>query len=700
MHRILIVFYLLIATDSWSYSQNASAPESLHLSNYQRLTSQGALPLDFRISQDENYNLQKSGEDYLDKKSYVNDFQEFQYASDFYMNILLRSGAVVFGDTVSQYLNRVKNIILASNPEIRDKIRIYTLRSEEVNAFTSDGGIIIVTTGLFERLNNEAELAFILCHEVNHYIQKHSIKFYGAAENNKSTYGYEYVDNVTSLFKYSRNLESEADLFGAKLFMKTQYNPDAIKSAFDILAFSDYPSLFELPDKNFFNDAFYQLPSDYFAASLIPPFINENTDDEKATHPSIKKRREAIQKTLNAAFDTTGYDFLVDENWFNCIKIICRYDLSQTAIDEGNYGSAILRSLQQLQSERGDKYFEKKMADALYGYALFGYQKKKAVTVRDSAMLSREQFYQLTSTIPELEMQILALRYNWLLYQKDTMDSVRLQICGHLMRRITTKYETMPETFVFIGAKSPDYWKNAFHEIPDQQHFIELFNQNKIATNKRPVSYRSNSSKKFKIYAIGAEKVILMEPVYIKHTNLDEDAVAYVASGKAKEALAEKIFDCADKLDLAIEYFDPIEFDSTATQKFNDMAMINTWFIKALEANTRKIDVSNFYHEDLIKIADRYQTDFVAWTGVITYVEPEQMAALKIVVGILMPPFLPLVVADLTTNNYTYYLTIVANIRTGEIIANYINESRMTDSDELQKSNLYFILQQIKTKPK
>lgn len=699
MKSIFLILCQIFFSILSGYTQISGLSGDKKFNDFQPLESGGVLPRDFIISLDESYELQKSNSDYNDKKSYVNDFEEFQYASDFYMNVLLRSGDVIFGDTVTEFLNRVKNIILASNPAVRDKIRVYTLRSEEVNAFTSDGGIVIVTTGLLARLHNEAELAFVLCHEVNHYIQKHSIKFYGASERSSSSYGYEYSSNVTSLFKYSRDLEFEADLYGVKLFLKTSYHPSAIQTAFDILAYSEFPNEFILPDPHFFNDASYELPLAYFADTLIVPTANENNDDESATHPNIKKRRIAIQKTMNATFDTIGYYYIVDEGWFNYIRKICKLDLCQTGIDNGNYKTAMLFSYQQLQELPGNLFLEKKMGEALYGYALFGYvETEKKVIIHDTLKPVREQFYQLMNKMPEIEMQILALHYNWMLYRMDTNDYEIKNVCAHLIKRIATKYKTPSDSLVFSGRKSKLYWKNAFLLIPDQEEFIRQFKQIESAPIEKHRNYRSNNSRKFRIYAIGADKVILMEPIYLKHTNLSDESVRFVASGKSKEALADKILNCADKLDLDVEYFDPIEFDSTDTQKFRDMGVISKWFMKALVASSNNINVSNFYHDELLDISNRYQTDFVAWTGIVTYLEPEEFAAGKIIIGILLPPFLPLVIADLTTNNYTYYVTIVANIRTGEIVANYLNESRMTDSDELQEANLYFILQQIKTK--
>ena len=128
--------------------------------------------------------------------------------SNFLINEMLHSGRVIFGDPVTTYLNNIKAEILKANPELDDDIRIYTLLSNDVNAFTADNGIVLVTTGLVAQAQNEAEIAFILCHEFSHFYKKHAIDNY--VENRKIERGigvYSSLDNDAvdlEKFKYSK----------------------------------------------------------------------------------------------------------------------------------------------------------------------------------------------------------------------------------------------------------------------------------------------------------------------------------------------------------------------------------------------------------------------------------------------------------------------------------------------------------------
>ncbi|MEO8331867.1 MAG: M48 family metalloprotease [Gallionella sp.] len=50
------------------------------------------------------------------------------------------------------------------------------IESNDVNAFAAPGGYIFVTRGLYLLLQNEAELAGVLAHEVGHVIRQHHLK--------------------------------------------------------------------------------------------------------------------------------------------------------------------------------------------------------------------------------------------------------------------------------------------------------------------------------------------------------------------------------------------------------------------------------------------------------------------------------------------------------------------------------------------
>src|SRR5207245_302272 len=110
---------------------------------------------------------------------------------------------------------------------LRQQLHIYVSKSPNVNAFAFDKGFIFVNVGLLAQLENEAQLAYVLAHEITHIVKKHSITEY--IENIKldnGTSGYErgsYDDRSMAKYRFSKDQESEADREGLTLLKQTSY---------------------------------------------------------------------------------------------------------------------------------------------------------------------------------------------------------------------------------------------------------------------------------------------------------------------------------------------------------------------------------------------------------------------------------------------------------------------------------------------
>ena len=56
------------------------------------------------------------------------------------------------------------------------KFKYYILDTDHINAVSCPGGYIVLTRGLLEILNDEAELAALLAHELAHIIAGHAMQ--------------------------------------------------------------------------------------------------------------------------------------------------------------------------------------------------------------------------------------------------------------------------------------------------------------------------------------------------------------------------------------------------------------------------------------------------------------------------------------------------------------------------------------------
>jgi len=89
---------------------------------------------------------------------------------------LLDSSPLVKNDRLQYYVNYVGQWV-ASHAERTDITWHFgVIDSDRVNAFAAPGGYILLTKGLYKKLNSEAELAAVLGHEIGHVLKKHHLK--------------------------------------------------------------------------------------------------------------------------------------------------------------------------------------------------------------------------------------------------------------------------------------------------------------------------------------------------------------------------------------------------------------------------------------------------------------------------------------------------------------------------------------------
>lgn len=127
-------------------------------------------------------------------------------------------------------------------------LRIYLVRDATFNAAMYPSGMMIVHTGLLARVRDEAQFAAVLGHESGHYFRKHSVDRYRAMRQKYATIavtdaaargsGYGWAPGAdswdvitkittTSMYKFSRDQESEADAYGIMLLARAGYPPRA-----------------------------------------------------------------------------------------------------------------------------------------------------------------------------------------------------------------------------------------------------------------------------------------------------------------------------------------------------------------------------------------------------------------------------------------------------------------------------------------
>lgn len=126
--------------------------------------------------------------------------------------------------------------------------------SRTVNAFALPGGQVFITTGLLNRLQNEAQLAGVLGHEIGHVIHRHAaqhmaqgqfgqilVTAVGVASSDERHSGrsnQQVAAMVNSMVKlsYSRGDESQSDQFGLAAMTAAGFDPSQMLGVMKILS--------------------------------------------------------------------------------------------------------------------------------------------------------------------------------------------------------------------------------------------------------------------------------------------------------------------------------------------------------------------------------------------------------------------------------------------------------------------------------
>ena len=177
--------------------------------------------------------------------------QEIQIGRDADQQIVAEYG-LYDNPQLDAYVNRVAKSVLQHShlrregaaQQFRDtEFHFRVLNSDIVNAFALPGGYIYVTRGLLSHLNNEAQLAVVLGHEIGHVAARHasqrileqqagSLILVGGAVLGQEVFGVS-AENILSVggmaaqllfLSYSRDNERESDRLGVEYSAMEGYN--------------------------------------------------------------------------------------------------------------------------------------------------------------------------------------------------------------------------------------------------------------------------------------------------------------------------------------------------------------------------------------------------------------------------------------------------------------------------------------------
>lgn len=641
--------------------------------NYTPLKSAGELPPVFTqnirniIRQDISDLKQRKETDKSLKTTYLT-------ASNYQIEKIIRGGNTLINDEVTNYLNKVTDVILKDKPTLRKQLSIYTLKSSVVNAYSFDKGYTFIDIGLIAQAESEAQLAYIICHEICHYTAQHHINSYvkNAKIDRQSYDGSSNEDKLIEKCQYSKENESEADLEGFKLFEQTKYNLKQAEKAFDVLQYSHLP--FELVEfkKTWLETPGLVLPQRYFLKETSAIRDNSNEDDTKRTHPNTKKRKQAIADLNANRNHANRVNAIVGQEQFEYIRDLARMELCRLYLKNRDYPNALYAAYILSQKYPDNEYLAETVSKCMYGLTLIG---NGSIRYTSSSYLENgipqydeiesfpQQVYHLINKMPNNEWTILSLNYVYRAHKKFPSNK-KISACSDSLFKImehtnwglsdfnriekktgtndakqdslTTKTEAGSKTDMIANlqkeqtTRSDDtvYYKNVF---------VDLFMTDPEFTRKFPASgtkdsesgsgftsyslsskknsYSSKKNKNIKS-EIKVEKVLLLEPFFLKVDETQREEIQYVSSDQKQEEYSKTIEKCAQLLKFEFITIDPGQVTATQVDKINDYSIINDWFDERFDGEDEKNMILNT--NDIDNVISKYGTRYVLKTGIAT----------------------------------------------------------------------------------
>jgi Zn-dependent protease with chaperone function len=304
------------------------------------------------------------------KKIYEDQFKE--------IGKLWQSDRSVTAPGAHGYLQSIVQKIVSVNADLaKTDARVVFSRDWWPNAYSMGDGTIAINAGLMIFLHNEAELVFVVSHELAHYYLDHtnkSIKQYVEKVNSeefqnelKRLSKEEYrvnkqLEELTRSFafssrRHSRDNEAAADRMAFRLMKKTGYDCGAITTCLELLDKVDDSLLYQSPDiRQAFNFTDYPFRNKWIRKeSAIFAQLNEkdetsgNENDSLKTHPDCAKRIALLHDSIATAFPT-GKNFLVNEELFKQLKKDFFIEMTEQCYRDNNLSRNLYYNLFLLQT--------------------------------------------------------------------------------------------------------------------------------------------------------------------------------------------------------------------------------------------------------------------------------------------------------------------------------------------------------------
>lgn len=427
--------------------------------DYVEIKSKGAIPFDYLnfVRGESRVNIRNT------EKLTKDEREDFRYATNDALREIFANGNIYFNDPLTDYVRLIGHNLTA-NTDFEDKIEFYVSKSSELNATSWQTGTIIVNIGLLSQLENEAQLAFVLAHEIAHFKHQHPYKQYAQyVKSNRDVKSSELAKQFSQDIDYNLIYELEADSIALKTVQKFGYDLDEIPNALRLLLHFE-PKV--IPDfTTFFSSDIYELkPTQLCSYQEYINFKRSSTysvghfsnDHVQTRLKSINKIIDSDNPVLFAHRTIKDGRFTYDRDLFDNAKNMAHFEVVYQSFLNADYLRSTFEALTLLHRFPNNEYLKTKVAENLF---YINYYNQKGILNKiyfDSGKIQDDDFaklYCLINNLPKADLEQL--------------------IYGFIQKSYLSHPKN--ETILITMAKFVEQTKSIKEALPFYQKYVKLF---------------------------------------------------------------------------------------------------------------------------------------------------------------------------------------------------------------------------------
>ncbi|MFA9210349.1 MAG: M48 family metalloprotease, partial [Moraxellaceae bacterium] len=522
------------------------------------------------------------------------------------------------------------------------------------------------------------------------------------------------------LSSYSKENELEADRVAIKMYHAAGYSQEDLISTFDVLMYSYLP-FDEIPVPfDYFNTSKLYVPQSIFNSKTFPITAIEDYDDEKSSHPNIKKRKEAVEEQIGKFANWGTKSFLLNKSEFVEIRNIARFESIRTAVIDNDFYGALYTIFILQRDFPQSSYLKQMKALSWLSIVQFAEANRVSEIAYESDELEGEsaRLYATLAKLSNKARNTIALRYVYDLKKEDPNNKFINECYNRILNvlakeksfkieeyskytfqeaiasknkpaeikeekkeeEVNSKYKRIKskkEHDVSSEIDSLDYY---FYGIPDivaDSIFTENLNNliselreketdnNVVLTKKeRKRIAEEEKEKAHKVEDLSIDNFVLIEPVLFKNNKR-------IVNQQTINNYTHLIEDIADEQLITCQAINLESIKEKGTSEFNKRSTL----ISLIEqkANLEDIEMMPIDFNYLQSLKEELNTENVMFSLISYDKNFEENIAALIIANMVIPVFIPVTVMvylpkKIIESNVVTCYSIMLNMNTGKLM--------------------------------